>query len=175
MGLDHIWAGWRSTYMEAVTEDQGRSIGVDADGRSLFERLRQADEPDEVSHIVWRGERCFAILNAYPYGTGHLMVLPNRAVPALEDLEPEEHLELWDGVRRAVIALKGAYDPDGVNVGANLGRGAGAGVPDHLHVHCLPRWLADSNFMTSIAETRVLPEPLDVTWAKVRAAWPTDR
>lgn len=174
MTLDHIWAGWRSTYMDAVTGDGGRLVGPDDEGRSLFERLLHADEPDSVSHILWRGTHTFAILNAYPYGTGHLMVLPNRAVPTLEGLEPTEFDELWHGVRQAVVALKRAYEPDGVNVGANLGRGAGAGVPDHLHIHCLPRWIADSNFMTSIAETRVLPEPLDVTWHKIRAAWPTD-
>lgn len=172
MTLDHIWAGWRSTYMEEVTHDGSRSLGPDAEGRSLFERIYLAAEPDEVSHILWHGERCFAILNAYPYGSGHLMVLPKRAVAALEDLDGDEYTELFDGVRQAVIAIKRAYEPDGVNVGVNLGRGAGAGVPDHLHVHCLPRWVADSNFMTAIAETRVLPEPLDATWRKLRDAWP---
>jgi ATP adenylyltransferase len=174
MSLDHIWAGWRTAYMEAVTQDAARTVGPDDDGRSLFERIYLADEPHEVSHILWRGERCFAILNAYPYGSGHLMVLPKRAVPALEDLASAEYVELFDGVRQAVVAIKAAYDPDGVNVGVNLGRGAGAGVPDHLHVHCLPRWVADSNFMTAIAETRVLPEPLDVTWRKLRDAWPSN-
>ena len=158
--------------MEEVTHDGSRSLGPDAEGRSLFERIYLAAEPDEVSHILWHGERCFAILNAYPYGSGHLMVLPKRAVAALEDLDGDEYTELFDGVRQAVIAIKRAYEPDGVNVGVNLGRGAGAGVPDHLHVHCLPRWVADSNFMTAIAETRVLPEPLDATWRKLRDAWP---
>ena len=91
----------------------------------------------------------------------------------LEDLDPDEAAELWRGVHHAVRAVKAAYRPDGVNIGANLGEAAGAGIPDHLHVHVLPRWAADSNFMTSIAETRVLPEPLDETWRKLRAAWPT--
>lgn len=174
MSLDHIWAGWRTTYMESVTHDGPGELGPDASGQSLFERIYLAGEPDEVSHILWHGDRCFAILNAYPYGSGHLMVLPKRAVAALEDLESDEYVELFDGVRKAVIAIKAAYRPDGVNVGVNLGRGAGAGVPDHLHVHCLPRWVADSNFMTAIAETRVLPEPLDATWRKLVDAWPTD-
>lgn len=170
MSLDRLWAGWRTTYLTAVSDDDAQ-LRPDDSGRSLFERLFALDEPDEKTHILWRGETCFAILNAYPYGSGHLMVLPQRAVPSLEELTPEEHAELWTGVTTAVSAIKRAYRPDGVNVGLNLGRGAGAGVPDHLHVHCLPRWLADSNFMTSVAETRVLPEPLDVTWRKLREAW----
>ena len=100
------------------------------------------------------------------------MVMPYREVAALEDLTPAEHTELWVGVRDAVVALKAAYAPDGVNVGINLGEAAGAGVPGHLHVHCLPRWAGDTNFMTSVAEVRVLPESLDVSWQKLRAAWP---
>lgn len=169
--LDRIWAGWRTAYMEAVTEDDNATLGPDHTGASLFERIYNAGEPDEATHILWHGSTCFAILNAYPYGSGHLMVLPKRAVANLEDLDDETYAELFIGVRSAVRAIKKAYRPDGVNVGANLGRGAGAGVPDHLHIHCLPRWTADSNFMTAIAETRVLPEPLDVTWHKLREAW----
>lgn len=172
MSIDRIWAGWRSTYIEAVSDDEGRQLEPDADGRSLFERIYASGEPDDVTHIVWHGSLCFAILNAYPYGSGHLMLLPKRKVAMLEDLTDDEHTELWAGVRAGVVAIKVAYRPDGVNVGANLGRGAGAGVPDHLHVHVLPRWVADSNFMTAVAETRVLPEPLDATWEKLRQAWP---
>ncbi len=127
---------------------------------------------DDESHILWRSARCFAVLNAYPYGSGHLMVLPNRAVGDLDGLDEDESSELWAGVQQAVRAIRAAYRPDGVNVGMNLGAGAGAGVPDHLHVHCLPRWSADTNFMTAIAEARVLPEPLDVTWQKLIQAWP---
>lgn len=102
-----------------------------------------------------------------------MLVLPNRAVPDLEDLDPQESSELWSLTRDAVRAIRAAYRPDGVNVGMNLGAAAGAGVPDHLHVHCLPRWAADTNFMTALAETRVLPEPLEVTWAKLTEAWPS--
>jgi len=121
---------------------------------------------------VWRGERVFAILNRFPYGTGHLLLMPYREVADLEALEPGEHDELWAAVRSAVVALRAAYRPDGVNVGLNLGEAAGAGVPGHLHVHVLPRWSADSNFMTSVAEARVLPEPLSATWRKLVDAWP---
>jgi ATP adenylyltransferase len=120
---------------------------------------------------VWRGEKVFAILNAYPYSTGHVMVMPYRHIGDLEELDAEEAAELWPGVTRAVAALKDAYSPEGINVGINLGRAAGAGVLGHLHVHALPRWLGDSNFMTSIAETRVLPEALDVSAQKLRKAW----
>lgn len=173
MSIDRIWAGWRTTYIASVNESDGVGLAPDSDGRSLFERILGSDESDAATHILWRGTFSFAILNAYPYGSGHLMVLPNRAVPDLEALEEAEYHELWSAVRDAVVAVKAAYTPDGVNVGVNLGRGAGAGVPDHVHVHVLPRWVADSNFMTAVAETRVLPEPLDVTWEKLRRTWPT--
>lgn len=169
--LARLWAGWRSTYIERVSTD-AEELRPDADGRSVFERILTSDLPDEETLVLWRGERCSALLNAFPYGSGHLMVLPNRAVPDLLDLDASESAELWALVHRAVAAIRAAYAPDGVNVGANLGAGAGAGVPDHLHVHCLPRWAGDTNFMTSVAETRVLPEPLEVTWRKLRDAWP---
>jgi ATP adenylyltransferase len=169
--LARLWAGWRTAYIERITTDDAE-VRPDDEGRSLFERILASDLPDEESHIVWRGPTCFAVLNAYPYGSGHLLVLPNRAVPKLDLLTPAEATELWATVHRAVAAIEAAYEPDGVNVGLNLGAGAGAGVPDHLHVHCLPRWSADTNFMTAVAETRVLPEPLHVSAEKLRAAWP---
>ncbi len=169
--LARLWAGWRTAYIERITGDDGE-VRPDADGRSLFERIWASDLPDQERHILWRGDTCFAVLNAYPYGSGHLMVLPQRAVADLADLRAEESAELWAGVQAAVAAIRAAYAPDGVNVGINLGAGAGAGVPDHLHVHCLPRWLGDTNFMTAVAETRVLPEPLAVSWQKLHDAWP---
>jgi len=165
-----LWAGWRSGYISDIGTDS--SPPRTGDGHTLFERILHSGLSDAETHILWRGERCFAVLNAYPYGSGHLMVLPQRAVADLADMDDDESAELWSGVRFAVRAIRSAYEPDGVNVGLNLGAGAGAGVPDHLHVHCLPRWSADTNFMTAIAETRVLPEPLDVTWRKLRDAWP---
>jgi ATP adenylyltransferase len=170
-GLDRLWAGWRTAYIESTGDPA--VLGPDDEGRSLFERILHSGRPDEETHILWRGEHCFAILNAYPYGSGHTLVLPQRAVADLPDLTPEESAELWAGVNQAVAAIRAAYAPGGVNVGLNLGQAAGAGVPDHLHVHCLPRWSGDTNFMTSVAEARVLPEPLDATWRKLTAAWPT--
>ena len=169
--LSRLWAGWRTTYITRVSDDAAE-VRPDSTGRSLFERILASDLPDRESGVLYRGETCFAVLNAFPYGSGHLMVLPNRAVPDLGDLSDEEASELWKLVHRAVAAIRTAYRPDGVNVGVNLGAGAGAGVPDHLHVHCLPRWSGDTNFMTAVAETRVLPEPLTVSWDKLTDAWP---
>lgn len=170
LALARLWAGWRTAYIQRISDDADE-IRPDGSGRSLFERIYAADLPEADSHILWRGTHCFAVLNAFPYGSGHLMVLPQRAVPDLGDLTTEESTELWEGVQTAVAAIRAAYSPDGVNVGINMGAGAGAGVPDHLHVHCLPRWSGDTNFMTTVGETRVLPEPLSVSWAKLHEAW----
>lgn len=178
--LDHLWAGWRSTYIDSITS--GDSPGGGADERpevppppegegTLFERILTL--ADEDGFIVHRGTSCSVLLNAYPYTNGHVLVLPNRAAAELTDLDPATFAELWEEVRSAVGAIRAAYRCDGVNVGMNLGRAAGAGVPDHLHLHCLPRWDGDTNFMTTVAETRVLPESLGVSWRKLRTAWPS--
>lgn len=164
--LERLWAPWRSHYVAGIHE----AVSEPGEG-TLFEQILAAPEPDEKTGILWRGETCFAVLNAYPYGSGHLMVAPNRAVADLGDLTPYESIELWTAVQDAVAAIRRAYSPDGVNVGLNLGAAAGAGVPDHLHVHCLPRWRGDTNFMSTVAETRVLPEPLAESWSKLRNAW----
>ena len=111
------------------------------------------------------------MLNAFPYTSGHLMVLPSRHVANLEDLGQAESAAIWSGLAGAVTAIKGAYRPDGLNLGVNLGRVAGAGIPGHFHVHVLPRWNGDTNFMTAVATTRVIPESLPDTDARLRAAW----
>jgi diadenosine tetraphosphate (Ap4A) HIT family hydrolase len=165
--LDHLWAAWRSAYISGVTTGEPPS----GDG-SVFSRILASGLADAETHIVWRGAEVFAILNAFPYTSGHLLVMPTREVGELHLLTPTEHAELWEGVRMAVAAVQAAYRPEGVNVGANLGRAAGAGVPSHLHVHVLPRWAGDTNFMTSIAGVRVMPEALDESAAKIRGAWP---
>jgi diadenosine tetraphosphate (Ap4A) HIT family hydrolase len=165
--MERLWAGWRSGYVAATGN------GALAGEGSIFTRILATGLPDDETHVVWRGELAFAILNAYPYTPGHLLVMPYREVGELEDLTADESAALWDATRAAVVAVKAAYRPHGVNVGLNLGEAAGAGVPSHLHVHVLPRWNADSNFMTSVAEVRVLPETLGDSWAKLRAAWPT--
>ena len=166
--FDQLWAGWRAAYIDSVTSDDPPPL-PQGEG-SLFERLLAM--PDEDAYVLYRGERCSALLNAYPYTNGHLMVLPNRAIVDLDDLDEHELAELWTVVREAVNALRRVYRCDGVNVGLNLGTAAGAGLPDHVHVHVVPRWHGDTNFMTAAATTRVLPEPLDVSWKKLREAWP---
>jgi ATP adenylyltransferase len=174
MPLDHLWATWRSAYVGKVVDTRALPSPDEAAGRTLFERiLAGADEEgDEVAGVVWRGASCFALINLYPYTAGHLMVLPQRAVANLEDLTPAEHIELWGAVRDAVVALKGAFRCDGVNVGVNLGEAAGGSQSDHLHVHCVPRWSGDANFIAVAAETRVLPVSLTDAAQRIRAAWP---
>lgn len=166
--FDQLWAGWRAPYIESVTSDAPKPASTDAG--SLFEQLLTLD--DAQAFIVHRGSCCSALLNAYPYTNGHMLVLPNRAVAELAGLDEDEMLEMFVVVREAVAALQAAYGCDGVNVGFNLGKAAGAGVPEHLHAHVLPRWQGDTNFMTSVASTRVLPESLDASWKKLRDAWP---
>lgn len=164
-GLDRIWNGWRSQYVNGLD-------GAQPGEGSVFTRILASGLPDEETHVLWRGECCFALLNAFPYTSGHLMVLPYREVAHLEDLSPGETAEIWEAVTDAVRAVKSAYSPGGVNVGINLGRAAGGSVSEHLHVHVVPRWNGDGNFMTSVAEARTLPEPLSVSAVKLRAAWP---
>ncbi|MEQ8839638.1 MAG: HIT domain-containing protein [Acidimicrobiales bacterium] len=167
--VEHLWAGWRMPYIRSSPEEHEVDV---PDGMTLFEAILHSGLPDDETYILWRGDHCFALLNAYPYTSGHVMVLPQRGVPLLADLTADEHAELWEGVRFATEALTAAYEPQGMNIGANLGRGAGAGFPDHLHVHVLPRWEGDTNFMTSVANVRVLPEALSDSWLRIREAWP---
>lgn len=168
MGLEHLWAGWRTAY---VADDSARQPDPSREG-SLFEQILTSGLPDDETYVVRRGPTCAVLLNIYPYTTGHLMVMPQRAVPALTGLTPDEERELWTLVREATVALESAYRCEGMNIGVNLGEAGGAGVPGHLHVHVLPRWAADTNFMTSVANVRVLPEPLEDTWRKLREHWP---
>ena len=123
---------------------------------------------DEAAHILFRGETAFVILNAFPYNTGHLMVAPLRHVSELHDLEPHELSALMDLTSRSVDIVREAMTPGGFNVGMNLGAVAGAGVPGHLHVHVVPRWGGDTNFMTVVGDTKVLPEMIADTDAKLR-------
>lgn len=170
MPLERLWAGWRSDYLQSVT---GAPTADPSTERCVFCRILGSGEPDDETYVLWRGERCFAILNAFPYASGHLLVMPYRHVGELEALEADESAEAWEAVRTAAVAVKAAYAPDGLNVGANLGRAAGAGVPGHLHLHVLPRWAGDSNFVTSVAEARVMTESLPTTYERLRAVWPT--
>lgn len=170
-GLDRLWAGWRGEYLAETVSAAGSAAAGDPSVACVFCRILASGEPDERTHIVWRGEKVFAILNAFPYTSGHLMVMPYAHRGELDELEADESTELWSALTTAVSVLRRAYEPEGVNVGINLGRAAGAGVLGHLHVHAVPRWLGDSNFMTAVAEARVLPESLDETASKLRKAW----
>ena len=167
MTLERLWAGWRAAYVTgmATTPPGGPA-------ECLFCALAKA--PDEEGLVVARNDLTFAVMNAFPYTSGHLMVAPIRHEADLEGLKADEAASAMDTTQRAVRALKSAYTPDGLNVGVNIGRPAGAGVPGHVHFHVLPRWNGDTNFMTTVAETRVLPEDLHASWEKVRAAWPGD-
>lgn len=167
MTLERIWNGWRAQY---VNEAAGSSRG---DG-SVFTQILRSGLGDDETHVVHRGAEVFALLNAFPYTSGHVLVVPYREVPDLEMLQPAEQAELWSTVTSAVRAVKAAYRPGGVNVGINLGRAAGGSVNEHLHVHVLPRWAGDGNFMTAVAEARTLPEPLSESARKIREAWPAE-
>ena len=166
--LERLWSGWRATYVGSAP---GRVSSGDEEG-SVFTRILRSGLPDEETHVVHRGDLVFAIMNVHPYTTGHLLVLPYREVADLADLSGDETVELWATVTDAVAAVRAAYRPDGLNVGLNLGRPAGGSVPDHLHVHVVPRWTGDSNFMSAIANTQTLPETLDRSAERIRAAWP---
>ncbi len=169
MPLDHLWATWRSAYVGGIADS--RSL-PESDGLSLFERILAAEGDDDDKGIVHRGRHCFVILNRFPYTSGHTMVLPNRAVADLEHLDPEEFDELWALVRDVVVASREGLRCEALNVGVNLGEAAGGSQSDHLHVHVVPRWTGDANFVSVAAETRVLPLSLDEAAGRLRAAWP---
>ena len=171
MPLDHLWATWRSNYVTGLDDSRRSDDSGDGAPRSLFERILAADGTDADKHIIVRGDHCFVLLNKFPYTSGHLLVLPNRAEPNLEALTAAEHAELWSLVTASVVAIKAAFGCDGVNVGVNLGAAAGGSQSDHLHVHCVPRWVGDANFMGVTAETRVLPVSLDEARQRLVAIW----
>jgi ATP adenylyltransferase len=167
MTLDRLWAGWRARYVSEL----GGAPDVDCFLCALCALPPEATLSAETL-VLERTDTTVTVMNLYPYGSGHLLVAPCRHEPELEGLSEVEAAALMEATRRAVRAIKSAYSPGGVNVGLNLGAAAGAGVPGHLHMHALPRWQGDTNFMTSVAEVRVLPEDLATGWAKLRAAWP---
>ena len=152
--MERLWSPWRLAYVTAT----GRPDGVVG---CIF-----CDTDDDL--VLIRGRACYAILNLYPYNNGHLMIVPNRHVATLRAATDEELRELMRLTRHAEIALSEAYQPQGINVGMNLGRSAGAGIVDHLHVHLVPRWTGDTNFMSVVGNVRVLPEELGDTVKRLR-------
>lgn len=183
MTLDHLWAGWRREYVTGAVSPDPQAAGSPAVGdpaddpaddpeRCVFCRIAASGPPSADNGVLWVGPSTLAVLNAYPYTSGHLMVMPARHVGSLGDLTGEEGHELWTALRRGVAAIEAAYAPEGVNLGANLGQAAGAGIPRHLHLHALPRWFGDTNFMTAVAGARVLPETLGASWERLHSVWP---
>lgn len=154
--MQHIWAPWRLEYIENADRKDGCILcAFPQEGR------------DTERYILHQGKRAFVILNAFPYSNGHLMVVPRTHTAALDGLNSETRLELMDLVAESVSALREAYRPDGFNVGINMGRVAGAGIEDHVHIHVVPRWNGDTNFMAVIGDTRVLPASLRATYDRL--------
>ena len=154
--MDHLWSPWRFAYVTGSKPKTG----------CVFCDAARASEPDSL--MVFEGSGCYVILNRYPYNNGHVMVVPYRHIDTLAALRPDELQELALLTQRSEIALREAYGVPAINVGINLGQAAGAGIHEHLHVHLVPRWSGDTNFMTTIGNTRVLPEDLLSTVGRLR-------
>jgi ATP adenylyltransferase len=157
--MEQLWAPWRMQYIAKADHVEGCIFCV-----------FPSEENDEERLILERGEHTFIILNAFPYTNGHLMVTPYRHTADLNDLDDEEMLEMLAMTRRGVNLLKKAFKPDGFNIGINMGRVGGAGIADHIHIHIVPRWSGDTNFMPVIADVRVIPESLSAVYCALKAA-----
>jgi ATP adenylyltransferase len=164
--IENLWAGWRGEYLSSLPESNPESNP----GASVFARILDSGLSDEETYIVHRSTNVFVILNAYPYSVGHTLVLPYRQVADLVDLTAEETTELWNTVSVVCRAVRREYAPHGINVGINMGAASGGSVNEHLHVHVVPRWHGDSNFLTTTANAKAIPEALDVTAARLRSA-----
>ncbi len=160
--MDRLWSPWRFEYISSISRSQ--------DGCVFCEILSENRDHDNL--VLYRGKNSYALLNLFPYTSGHILIVANRHFPFLRDARPEELHELLDLAQRCEKALESEYRPDGYNMGLNLGRAAGAGVADHLHMHVLPRWTGDANFLSVISETRVLPEELPKTYQRLRQHFP---
>jgi ATP adenylyltransferase len=158
--MEFIWSPWRMKYIETHKKD---------DACVFCWAIKQPDDTNNL--IVYRGITSFLILNRYPYTSGHLMVVSNQHVESLIDLNPQTRAELMELCEKAIRVLQTVYSPHGFNVGINIGEAAGAGILEHLHVHIVPRWSGDTNFMAALADTRVLPEQLEDTYERVKKAW----
>ena len=185
--MDHLWTPWRYAYLVDADPEGRKGVppplnawtgdchcvfcNLIAATKFAVEQGGSAIEADRAANIVLRAHYSFIVLNAYPYSSGHIMIVPYAHQSTLAALDPKAALEMMALAQSADAVLRQVYEPHGINMGMNLGRAAGAGVEEHLHLHALPRWLGDSNFMTVIAETRVLPETLETTWSRLREAF----
>lgn len=160
--MDYLWTPWRYAYLTTAAKPQGNPEGC------IFCELPKL--PDIDAKIVYRGEHCYIILNSFPYTSGHVMVVPFLHLDELRKLPAAVAQEMMALSQRLEGVLRQVYSPDGINMGMNIGRAAGAGVAGHVHMHILPRWIGDANFMTVTGESRVLPETLDITYERIRAA-----
>jgi ATP adenylyltransferase len=155
--MKHIWSPWRMTYIENHDKEEG----------CVFcKAVMREDNEDNL--IIQRGDLAFVILNRYPYTSGHVMVVPFKHKPNLEELDPATRAEIMEWTSRATTVLRKIYNTTAFNIGVNIGDAAGAGVKDHVHLHIVPRWIGDTNFMSTLADTRVLPEALEDTWRKIK-------
>jgi len=165
--LENLWAGWRKEYLISANSHNYK----DDFGKTLFESIDQSELSDQETFVIERRALTMLLLNAYPYNSGHLLIVPRRSVKTLAELSSEEHESLWKMVTDATKVLQEVFSPDGINIGLNQGESAGAGVPNHLHVHVVPRWSGDTNFTTVTANTRVIPEALIDTWTRISEVW----
>lgn len=154
--MDYLWTPWRYAFVSTAHQST----------QCIF--CEAPKETDERSHIVHRGQHCFIIINAFPYTSGHVMIVPYEHTDELQKLPFPAAQEMMALAQRTEGILRDLYHPDGVNLGMNIGKAAGAGIAGHIHMHVLPRWVADANFMTVVGETRVLPEMLDATWRRLK-------
>ena len=163
--MDYLWTPWRYQYVTKGAEPSG----------CVFCASGSDTAHDKEHLVIHRGAKNFVLLNRYPYTSGHVMVVPYEHAATLEDLPDETLVELIRMARAAERQLRRVYRPEGLNFGFNIGQSAGAGIAGHVHLHALPRWTGDTSFMTSIGETRVLPEDLDTTWERLRKAFAEER
>ena len=162
--MDRLWTPWRYQYISGAAGESK------ADGEAcVLCSLARDEQSDEQNFVLHRAARNYVVLNLYPYTSGHLMIVPYAHEASLDSLGKQTTDELMDLAKRAQTALREAYRPEGFNLGMNLGQVAGAGVAGHVHLHALPRWAGDANFMSVVGETRVLPEDLPTTYKKLRA------
>ncbi len=189
--MDRLWTPWRHEYVSRAKDSPWPGVpaalhawaesGAEPSDCVFCNMIAAVDyatahgmpreQAEKAAYILARAEYCYLCLNAFPYATGHILIVPYRHVDSLAALPPEEAAEMMALAQRVERVLRAVYHPGGMNLGLNLGEAAGAGIASHIHMHALPRWIGDTNFMTVTADTRVLPEALETTWARIRQAW----